>query len=74
MCGGRARAWDGGAGLPELQDFLAVHGLSKYSWPESIEVFDDFPRTPSLKVVKRDVVKAILDRTANRQEWGRRTR
>ncbi len=48
--------------LPELQDFLASQGLSKYSWPESIEVFADFPRTPSLKVVKRDVVKAILDR------------
>jgi cyclohexanecarboxylate-CoA ligase len=49
-------------GLPELQEFLAEQGLSKYSWPESIEVFDDFPRTPSLKVVKRDVVKAILER------------
>ena len=48
--------------LPELLDFLASQGLSKYSWPESIEVFADFPRTPSLKVVKRDVVKAILDR------------
>jgi hypothetical protein len=31
-------------------------------WPESIEVFDDFPRTPSLKVVKRDVVERILSR------------
>ena len=50
--------------LPELQDFLGSEGLSKYSWPESIEIFEDFPRTPSLKVVKRDVVKAIVDRTA----------
>jgi hypothetical protein len=25
-------------------------------------VFDDFPRTPSLKVVKRDVVTQILER------------
>lgn len=50
--------------LPELQEFLSVNGLSKYSWPESVEVFDDFPRTPSLKVVKRDVVKAVLDRAA----------
>jgi hypothetical protein len=25
-------------------------------------VFEDFPRTPSLKVVKRDVVKAIVER------------
>ena len=50
--------------LSELQEFLASRGVSKYSWPESLEVFDDFPRTPSLKVVKRDVVKAILDRAA----------
>jgi non-ribosomal peptide synthetase component E (peptide arylation enzyme) len=49
-------------GLPELQDFLASQGISKYSWPESVEVFEDFPRTPSLKVVKRDIVKAIVDR------------
>ena len=48
--------------LAELQDFLASEGVSKYSWPESVEVFDEFPRTPSLKVVKRDVVKAILER------------
>jgi cyclohexanecarboxylate-CoA ligase len=50
--------------LEELQDHLAVIGLSKYSWPEALELFDDFPRTPSLKVVKRDVIKAILERTA----------
>ncbi len=48
--------------LAELHKFLESEGLAKYSWPESVEVFDDFPRTPSLKVVKRDVVKAILDR------------
>jgi cyclohexanecarboxylate-CoA ligase len=48
--------------LGELQDYLASAGLSKYSWPEALEVFVDFPRTPSLKVVKRDVVKAIRER------------
>src|SRR5436305_11554360 len=51
-------------GLPELQEFLAAEGVSKYSWPESVELFDEFPRTPSLKVVKRDLVKAILERAA----------
>jgi cyclohexanecarboxylate-CoA ligase len=50
--------------LQELQDFLASQGVSKYSWPESVTVFEDFPRTPSLKVVKRDVVKAILEPAA----------
>ena len=48
--------------LTEVQEFLASEGIAKYSWPEFVEIFDDFPRTPSLKVVKRDVVKAVLDR------------
>ena len=33
-------------------------------WPESVEIFDDFPRTASLKVVKRDVVREIEGRAA----------
>jgi len=48
--------------LKDLQRFLDQEGVAKYTWPESVEVFDEFPRTPSLKVVKRDVVKSILDR------------
>jgi cyclohexanecarboxylate-CoA ligase len=50
--------------LEELQQFLEQEGVAKYTWPESVEVFEDFPRTPSLKVVKRDVVKEILERPA----------
>ena len=49
--------------LAELQEFLAAEGVAKYTWPESVEVFADFPRTPSLKVVKRDVVKLVLERS-----------
>ena len=49
--------------LAELQQFLEGEGVAKYTWPESVEVFEDFPRTPSLKVVKRDVVNAILGRS-----------
>jgi acyl-coenzyme A synthetase/AMP-(fatty) acid ligase len=48
--------------VTELQEHLAGEGLAKYSWPEAIAVFADFPRTPSLKVVKHDVVKAIISR------------
>jgi cyclohexanecarboxylate-CoA ligase len=50
--------------LAELQEFLAGEELAKYMWPESIEVFDDFPRTSSLKPVKRDIIDQILDRSA----------
>jgi acyl-coenzyme A synthetase/AMP-(fatty) acid ligase len=49
--------------LAELQQFLNDEGVAKYTWPESVEVFDDFPRTPSLKVVKRDVVQEVVRRT-----------
>ena len=50
--------------LPEMQAFLAEQGLAKYMWPESIALFDDFPRTSSLKAVKRDIVNLILERSA----------
>ena len=50
--------------LPEIQEFLDSEGVAKYTWPESVEVFEDFPRTPSLKVVKRDLVQRILERSA----------
>jgi acyl-coenzyme A synthetase/AMP-(fatty) acid ligase len=50
--------------LAELQAFLTEEGVSKYMWPESIAVFDDFPRTSSLKAVKRDIVDLILERSA----------
>jgi cyclohexanecarboxylate-CoA ligase len=48
--------------LEELQRFLDAEGVAKYTWPESVEVFEQFPRTPSLKVVKRDVVELVLAR------------
>jgi cyclohexanecarboxylate-CoA ligase len=48
--------------LTELQEYLDAEGVAKYTWPESVEVFENFPRTPSLKVVKRDVVQLILER------------
>lgn len=50
--------------LAELQEVLAAEGLAKYCWPEAIEIFDEFPRTPSLKAVKHDLVKAIAARAS----------
>jgi acyl-coenzyme A synthetase/AMP-(fatty) acid ligase len=49
--------------LAELQEFLDAQSVAKYTWPESVEVFEEFPRTPSLKPVKRDIVKLILERS-----------
>jgi cyclohexanecarboxylate-CoA ligase len=50
--------------LEELQRFLGEQGVSKYMWPEAVEAFDDFPRTPSLKVVKRELVRQVVERSA----------
>jgi cyclohexanecarboxylate-CoA ligase len=50
--------------LADLREFLAHEGLPKYMWPESIEVFDDFARTSSLKPVKRDITDLVLERSA----------
>jgi cyclohexanecarboxylate-CoA ligase len=50
--------------LEELTQFLDARGVAKYTWPESVEAFDDFPRTPSLKVIKRDLVQRIRERSA----------
>ena len=50
--------------LGDLQAFLDAEGVAKYMWPESVEIFDDFPRTVSLKVVKREVVDQIIERAA----------
>jgi cyclohexanecarboxylate-CoA ligase len=52
-----------GPTLAELQEFLEREGLAKYMWPESIEIFEEFPRTPSLKAVKREVVEQIVARS-----------
>jgi len=49
--------------LAELQEFLDHEGVAKYTWPEFVEIFDEFPRTPSLKVVKAEVVRQILERS-----------
>jgi non-ribosomal peptide synthetase component E (peptide arylation enzyme) len=46
--------------LAQLSDFLEADGVSKYTWPEELIVLEDFPRTPSLKVVKRALAEQII--------------
>ncbi len=53
--------------LEELQAFLTAKDVAKYTWPESIEVFDEFPRTSSLKPVKGKIVEEIISREQDRQ-------
>jgi non-ribosomal peptide synthetase component E (peptide arylation enzyme) len=56
--------------LEELQQFLAAAGVAKYSWPEALEFFEDFPRTPSLKAVKRGIRAEVAARVTARLPAG----
>jgi acyl-CoA synthetase (AMP-forming)/AMP-acid ligase II len=41
--------------LPAVQAHLAAEGLPRQKWPEELHVVDDFPRTPSGKIRKREL-------------------
>jgi cyclohexanecarboxylate-CoA ligase len=49
----RLRAGAAVPSLAALVDHLLASGLSKRKLPERLEIVDDFPRTPSGKIVKR---------------------
>ena len=48
--------------LDALTAFLAAQGVPAYLLPESMMVFEEFPRTPSLKVKKVELVRLVLQR------------
>lgn len=48
--------------LGELTDFLAQRAVARYLWPERVELFTEFPFTPSLKVRKQGLVEQVLAR------------
>jgi len=48
--------------LEELTDFLAKRAVARYLWPERVELFTEFPFTPSLKVRKQGLVELVLAR------------
>jgi acyl-coenzyme A synthetase/AMP-(fatty) acid ligase len=48
--------------VEELQSFLEEKGVAKYIWPEMVEVFEDFPRTSSLKPIKKEITAAAVAR------------
>jgi cyclohexanecarboxylate-CoA ligase len=56
---------DGGEiGLEELTGYLEQKEFPRYQWPEFVERFETFPRTPSLKVQKPELRRQVLDRRA----------
>jgi cyclohexanecarboxylate-CoA ligase len=48
--------------LAMLNDFLAAQGVPAYLLPEFVVAFDTFPRTPSLKVKKAELVQLVQRR------------
>jgi acyl-CoA synthetase (AMP-forming)/AMP-acid ligase II len=48
--------------LAELTRFLEARAFPRYQWPESVECFESFPRTPSLKVQKPELRRQVLGR------------
>ncbi len=50
--------------LASLNAGLEKRGVAQYLWPEMLMLFDELPRTPSLKVKKAEVLKLVLARIA----------
>lgn len=48
--------------LAELTQFLEAKAFPRYQWPEFVERFATFPRTPSLKVQKPELRRQVLER------------
>lgn len=47
--------------LYEINEFLKTKGIAKYKYPEHIAIFDELPRNPVNKVLKREIRKTILE-------------
>ena len=50
--------------LTEVSTFLEQHQVARYTWPERVVQFTEFPRSASLKVQKRVLVEQIARRDA----------
>jgi non-ribosomal peptide synthetase component E (peptide arylation enzyme) len=50
--------------LEQLNEALKAQGISQYLWPELLLLFDDFPRTPSLKIKKSELLALVMQRLA----------
>jgi acyl-CoA synthetase (AMP-forming)/AMP-acid ligase II len=48
--------------MAAMQAHLETAGLPRYQWPEFLLEFEDFPRTPSLKVRRADLARIARDR------------
>jgi len=47
--------------IEEIREFLKDKGVAKYKLPDRLELFDQLPRNPVNKVLKREIRKIITD-------------
>lgn len=48
--------------MDELREFFASKGVTKHYWPETLQVLDEFPRTPSGKIQKFKLREEVVGR------------
>jgi cyclohexanecarboxylate-CoA ligase len=46
--------------LDDIRSFLTQHEIAKTKWPERLEIVAEMPLTPTRKIKKADLVRAIL--------------
>ncbi|MGD9920072.1 MAG: class I adenylate-forming enzyme family protein [Pseudorhodoplanes sp.] len=46
--------------LDDIRAFLTQHDIAKTKWPERVEIVDEMPLTPTRKIKKAELVKALL--------------
>jgi non-ribosomal peptide synthetase component E (peptide arylation enzyme) len=47
--------------LPTLRRHLEREGLARQKWPEELRVVDEFPRTPSGKIIKAELRRRLRE-------------
>ena len=50
---------DAGFTFDEMTAYLAENGVAKIRWPELLEIIDEMPLTPTLKIQKGELVKKL---------------
>jgi non-ribosomal peptide synthetase component E (peptide arylation enzyme) len=45
--------------LDDVRTFLTQHDIAKTKWPERLEIIAEMPLTPTRKIKKADLVKAV---------------
>jgi cyclohexanecarboxylate-CoA ligase/acyl-CoA synthetase len=45
--------------LDDVRRFLDGHGVTKFKWPEHLEVVEAMPLTPTRKIMKSELIRRL---------------